>query len=680
MHTLIPSAALGGFLALAHPPASPREDGPPLAEYFRAETARIAARPLLGIDSAEAWRARRPGLQAKLKGMLGLAPEPPRGDLRVEARGTVERPDFLIEKIVYQSMPGLYVTANLYRPKNPVGRSPAILYVCGHSRVEKDGVIHGSKAHYQHHAAWFAANGYVCLIVDTLELGEVPGEHHGVSAKGRRWWISRGYTPAGVEAWNGVRAIDYLVSRPDVDPGRIGVTGRSGGGATSWWIGAIDDRVAAVCPVAGITDLQDHVVNGVVEGHCDCMYFVNTERWDDTMLAALVAPKPLLIENTDKDPIFPEAGVRRIYEQVGRVYDWYGARDRLSLIVGKGGHVDSEELRHPAFAFFEKWLKNKPGAPIVEPDRRVPSEMLRVLDKGEAFADSRNATIDETFVPKAPVPDVPKSAEEWGRMKAEILAKLKTKVVAGWPTDEEAGPLGVKLVGEFRERETRLRTYEFRSQPGILLSLWVFQRVDSGPIDRCTLVSLDPTHWDAVGPLVEAFRDGRAAALDRAMLPMPPEGKAIIYMAPRGIGPTAWPKAKDTGVRRRFALLGQTVAGMQAYDIRRAVAALREVPDLRDASKVELLGESETVPAALLAALFEPRVSKVVLLDGMPEEEPELLNLETIAGLSQLAAMVHPRDLYLAGPDRDIAWAESLLRRIDPQGEGSRYDFKRVMP
>ena len=101
------------------------------------------------------------------------------------------------------------------------------------------------------------------------------------------WWNSRGYTPAGVEAWNCMRALDYLETRPEVDKTRFGVTGRSGGGAYSWWITALDDRIKVAVPVAGITDLQNHVVDGAVEGHCDCMFIVNTYRWDYPQVAAL---------------------------------------------------------------------------------------------------------------------------------------------------------------------------------------------------------------------------------------------------------------------------------------------------------------------------------------------------------------------------------------------------------
>ena len=146
------------------------------------------------------------------------------------------------------------------------------------------------------------------------------------------WWNNRGYTPAGVEAWNCIRALDYLQSRKEVDPERIGVTGRSGGGAYSWWIAAIDERIKAAVPVAGITDLENHVVDGCVEGHCDCMFMVNTYRWDYPLVAALVAPRPLLIGNTDARRDLP-AGRRRCgrTSKVRKIYELYGAGDKLAL-------------------------------------------------------------------------------------------------------------------------------------------------------------------------------------------------------------------------------------------------------------------------------------------------------------------------------------------------------------
>jgi len=265
-----------------------------LKHYFEAETRRLTETTISQLNAVTDWESFRQRAVIQARDMLGLYPWPDKTPLQATITGVIEHEHFRVEKIHFQSMPGLYVTGNLYVPKKINTRVPAILYVCGHSNVKESGISYGSKTVYQHHPAWFARNGYVCLILDTLQLGEIEGIHHGLYRYDRWWWMSRGYTPAGVEAWNGIRAIDYLTSRPEVNPDKIGITGRSGGGATSWWVAAIDNRVAASVPVAGITDLTNHVIDGCVDGHCDCMYFVNTYAWDYPMLAALIAPRPLL--------------------------------------------------------------------------------------------------------------------------------------------------------------------------------------------------------------------------------------------------------------------------------------------------------------------------------------------------------------------------------------------------
>src|SRR5438105_1702756 len=311
--------ACGLPLRAADPPAATARGRAMLDAYFARETARIADACLADIKTKADWEAKRPELRQQFLDMMGLWPLPPRTDLKPVVTGKLDAPDFTVEKLHFQSVPGLYVTASLYVPKKATFPAPAVLYVCGHGPTIVDGVSYGTKVTYQHHPAWFAANGYVCLIVDTLELGEIQGIHHGTYNLGMWWWQTLGYTPAGIECWNAMRALDYLQSRKEVDPKRLGVTGRSGGGATGWWLAAADDRVQCIIPVAGIGDLQAHVLgetpvppgttprlrHGVVAGHCDCMYFVNTYRWDFAQVAALIAPRPLLLGNSDNDAIFP---------------------------------------------------------------------------------------------------------------------------------------------------------------------------------------------------------------------------------------------------------------------------------------------------------------------------------------------------------------------------------------
>src|SRR5690606_3205887 len=231
------------------------------------------------------------------------------------------------------------------------------------------------------------------------QLGEIEALHHGLHREGMWWWPSRGYTPAGVEAWNCIRALDYLQSREEIDGERLGVTGRSGGGAYSWWTAALDERIKAAVPVAGITDLQNHVVDGVIEGHCDCMFMNNTYQWDYPMVAALVAPRPLVISNTDSDTIFPLDGVYRTFVAARRIYTLHKAGDKIAFNITAGGHKDTQELQMQAFRWFDQHLMKtdrtieKAAVKFFEP------EQLRVFD--ELPQDQINTKIQEQFVAAA---------------------------------------------------------------------------------------------------------------------------------------------------------------------------------------------------------------------------------------------------------------------------------------
>ena len=232
---LVASVAPAQDVPQVEPPAMDTTRGDRMiAEYFRLETEKLRSSCLAEIKTLEDWNAQRGEYRRQLLEMLGLDPLPEKTPLAPVITGKLDHPEFTVEKLHFQSRPGLYVTGNLYVPKkiDPAKPLPAILYVCGHGKVvDKNGVSLGNKTHYQHHGAWFARNGYVCLTIDTLQLGEIEGIHHGTHKYEMWWWLSRGYTPAGVEAWNCVRALDYLETRPEVDKTRFGVTGRSGGGA-----------------------------------------------------------------------------------------------------------------------------------------------------------------------------------------------------------------------------------------------------------------------------------------------------------------------------------------------------------------------------------------------------------------------------------------------------------------
>ena len=213
-------------------------------KYLAHEVAGLGDRFLGGAATLAEWKAKRAQLRTEFLDMIGLWPLPEKTPLNATITGSIEREDFVVEKLHYQSRPGLYVTANLWRPRVVKEKLPAVLLFVGHY----DRGRNGHKTFMQDQGKWFARNGYVCLIMDTLTRGELPGVHRACTRAPkpggeRMWWISRGYSPAAVECWNAIRGIDYLTSRPEVDAGRIAATGLSGGGAVTFWIAAVDDRV-----------------------------------------------------------------------------------------------------------------------------------------------------------------------------------------------------------------------------------------------------------------------------------------------------------------------------------------------------------------------------------------------------------------------------------------------------
>lgn len=642
-----------------------------LTAYFQEETARLRDACLADTDSLDEWKGKRESYRRELLEMVGLDPLPERTDLKATVTGQVDHEQFTVEKLHFQSRPGLYVTGNLYLPKDSTGPVPAILYVCGHGGVKKDGVSYGNKVHYHHHGSWFARHGYVCLTIDSLQLGEIEAIHHGTYRYKMWWWNNRGYTPAGVEAWNCVRAIDYLQSREEVDPERIGVTGRSGGGVYSWWIAAIDERIGAAVPVAGITDLENHVVDGCVEGHCDCMFMVNTYGWDYPMVAALVAPRPLMIGNSDADIIFPENGVRRLLDKVRRVYDLYGAGDRLTLNLTTGGHKDTPELRKPAFRWFDKHLKDVDRPVDVPADKFFEPEELRVFE--ELPDDQLNKEIHETFTQLAPPAAVPTSLSEWQTLRNGWRTALVEKSFAGWPEEPEA--MDVRKVFSIESEGLRFAAFDFTSQGPIRLRLYLMESVDVDKPKLTVLDVLDEEGWmnflammrcgfekeisgevpsdtghelpEADAALFEKFRQRQAS-----------DGSVRAFVAPRGIGPTAWNpnEKKQTQIRRRFMLLGQTRDGMRVWDVRRAIQALRSIDSVSSPPLV-LQGERQAAAIALYASLFESDVERLDL-ESLPvthREGPIFLNVRRYLDVPEAVAMALERSEVVLH-QRDAGW------------------------
>ncbi len=639
---------------------------PPYDAYFQARAAAIAAEDWQRDVTAQNWPALKTAMRAQLQRMLGLDPWPARGELHPVITGTVQGDGYRVEKLHFQSSPGLYVTGNLYLPADTSKPCPTILYVCGHAVVEENKVRMGNKTGYQHHGSWFARHGYVCLAIDTIQLGEIRGNHHGTYSMGRMWWPARGYTPAGVEAWNSMRALDYLETRPEVDRERFGITGRSGGGAYSWFTAAMDERIKVAVPTAGITTMKNHIVDGCIEGHCDCMYMVNSEGWDFDRLAALVAPRALLIANTDKDTIFPLDGVVEVYNRTRQLYRKLGQEKNIGLHIAEGPHNDTQPLNTGAFHWLNRFLK---GADIMdltdEPAKKVhkPSE-LKVF--AEIPQDEKVTTADEWFVPAFQPKPAPAKAAEWTAQRDAWLKALRGDSFRHWPTGG-AVPQPVKTTSQSSDG-LNLTTYRIAEPNGFPLELTIIRRenLDPATADLVVLNVLDDQGYTEFRQMTGAlFPAGAEAKVEPGSFAVEQKmfkerNWIMAYLSPRGVGAGSLAplsEKKRTQMLRRFHLIGESLESGQVWDIIQGAGALREAPGFAK-TPLWLQAEGPMAANAVYASLFIADVKRLDLhrLPTSHAQGPAYLNILRHLDLPQAVALAAERTsvaLYTSKPE---AW------------------------
>ncbi|MCL4177899.1 MAG: acetylxylan esterase [Verrucomicrobia bacterium] len=587
----------------------------------------MSARCLNEVDSLASWQGRRAELRRQLLEMLGLDPLPVRTPLKFEITGRLERAGYAIEKVVYQSLPGLYVTGSFYVPHGNPGPRPTILYVCGHSADPL-----GAKVHYQDRAAWFAAHGYACLILDTLEFGEVAGIHHGTHNLNLWHWLSLGYTPAGVEVWNAMRALDYLETRPEVDRQRIGMTGISGGGAITWYTAAVDERVAVAAPVCSTYTFGSQTAHWLASGQCDCIYYHNTYGWDFPVVAALIAPRPLMMISGQKDTIFPPDGYHEVYRRAKRVYDLYagGDSDRIRELDADVGHSDPPLFLREARQWMRRWLKDDPTPLVDEPEgasELVDARALACLER--LPADAVNYRVQHTFTATARLSPAG-TRREWGERRAALLGQLGEKVFRWFPNEPVPFETMVfRNSGGYMPRYADYREGSFQSEPGV----------------RIRAQLLIPKRGAAGAPLlIYVKRPGDSIyAMDMDELLPLLDRFTVLILNPRftELAPGA---AEYADLERTAVWLGRTIAAMQVWDVRRAIEwAVRD--QRLSPSAISIYGKGDLGIVGLYAAVMDDRVGEVVLNDppGSHWQRPALLNVLRVTDIGEVAAALAPR-------------------------------------
>src|SRR4051794_28121349 len=307
----------------------------------------------------------------------GRLPWPPA--LIPKVVGTLRRPGYRIEKVVYETLPDMRVPAHLYLPDGLDRPAPAILFYPGHWWADSK-----ARPDFQAFCINMARFGFVVLSFDPFGQGE-----RGVSSRDHRRTeaLLVGVAQQGFAEYETRCALEYLLSRPEVDPKRVGMTGASGGGYNTWVTAALDDRIAAAVPVVGTSDFaeQIRVCRPLDWYHAaeHCHFVPGLIRYaNNHELLGMAAPKPILIIAAARDESFPLAGIREVAAYGRALYESYRADGKIGLMVDESeGHGYQRAKREAAYGWFLLWLMQRgDGGPHPEPPTETEpfdSEALR---------------------------------------------------------------------------------------------------------------------------------------------------------------------------------------------------------------------------------------------------------------------------------------------------------------
>ena len=424
------------------------EPGPRITPYlqhqlelaWRQDDRRRAA--FEAVRSEADLQALRATIRAKVLEIIGGLPAT-RTPLNARVTGTIPMDGYRIEKVLFESLPGLQVTALLYVPDGPPGtKRPGVLVACGHSPDGK------SFRNYQEISGQLAKRGYVVLSWDPVGQGE--RSQYWDAARGRSRYnlvcgehavlgnlaCAAGSSLVRYMVWDGMRALDYLLTRPEVDPARLGVTGTSGGGFQSLYLGALDERIGVVAPSCFVTSLPMRMANRIFEDPDSDPeqdpYRLVSAGVDHAGLLLLIYPRPFVVAAAVND-FFPIEGARKTFREVSALYAARGRGERVSIAEGVHRHQFSPENRRAAFAVFDR-VNGLPERPLLDTVRMLDPAALRVTRSGQVRVDLPGRSLPEVirddFRGRRPRPAL--------RM-ADLYLGEGYPGIASWPVVEHGG-------------------------------------------------------------------------------------------------------------------------------------------------------------------------------------------------------------------------------------------------
>ena len=602
--------------------------------------------------------ARQEEVKEKILKLIGPLPE--KTPLNPRVTGVIRKQDYRVEKLMFESIPGYYVTAALFIPEKLKGKAPAIIYASGHT-------ANGFRSPtYQHIIINLVKKGFVVLAFDPVGQGERlqyfdekegksrfgPTTEH--SYPGAQCYIS-GYSPTRYFVWDGIRCVDYLLSRKEVDPERIGMTGRSGGGTQTAFTAAVDGRILAAAPECFITRMEYVLKSiGPQDAEQNLVHMIS-EGLDHADLLEVRAPKPGLIITTTRD-FFSIQGARETFSEVRQFYEALGEGEQIMMVEDDDEHTSTLKNREAMYAFFQKALDNHGNPTDLE---------VEVFDERELW--------------------VTENGQLATSVESETLYSLNRKMTR----NQHAKLKMLRRSEEFNERAKRVvkdakRLSGFQSpepQRGALFSgryvkegysLEKYLVPGSGD-HMLPVVLFKPLETQAKKVILFLHEHGmeHAAREDSLLIhAMLQEGHAVVLFDVRGIGNLGPGYLKgdayidNTSFNQWFAgiLTNKSIVGMRAEDILRISHSIES--DLEGVETISALAKGAVGSEMLHAAVFHKNIQKVVLIQPFLSFADIADNAEyapafipsTVAGaiekydLPDLMAALYPRKLLIINP------------------------------
>ena len=580
-----------------------------LAHSLLEERKQRIARLASSADVAE----RKAYVRERMLRAIGGLPD--RTPLNARAAGVLERDEYRIEKVIFESQPRFYVTANLYVPQRGRPPYPGILFPLGHET--------GAKAHsaWQQMLGSLAKKGYVALAWDPIGQGERAQLYDPDWGESKVFRSTTEHTIVGIQCllvgdslarytiWDAMRALDYLLSRPEVDASRIGCTGNSGGGTHTAYLAALDDRIKVAAPSCYLTswsrllesigpqDAEQNLIPWLRDGldHADFVY--------------AFAPKPYLILSAIRD-FFSISGARETYEEAKRLYALLGAQEHLSMVEADDYHGYTKPRRMAAYRWFGRWLKGVEDQEAEPQIKTFSEEELRCTETGQVSTSLGGETVFSLNKKRAEAlarksPSSPKDL-------AGYKDKLRERVRQLTGFEPSKAPLVVRPYGSVARSGYRIEKLVYESEPGILVPALMF--IPESAAGRKPAVLY-----------VHPRGKGGAAGPDDDIEQWVKGGSIVLAIDTRGSGETQVVETQQANDFRPYfgnfdsamtaLLVGKPLVGMRALDVSRGIDLLATRVDV-DPEKIFGIGKESGCVPLLYAAVLDERIKKLAL-EGM---------------------------------------------------------------